>query len=49
MARKTHNEKTNDVQKNIINAIINHDLKPQYIDYSKIIRNGKTNTRNETT
>ena len=49
MARKTHNEKTNDVQKNIINAIINHDLKPQYIDYSKIIRNGKGDTQNKTT
>ena len=33
------------VQKNIINAIVNHGLKPEYIDYSKIIRNGKGNTR----
>ena len=31
--------KTNDVQKNINNAIINNGVKPEHIDFSKIKRN----------
>lgn len=41
---KKEDKKTSDVQKNITNAIINHGLKPEHINYSKIIRDGKRNT-----